>query len=172
MWQEKKTIFVPLCLGEKAKSHNTAVKKSTGIFFQNQCLHGDVSRRLVQHVPQVFVCVCLCVCSCTVSWYLEKKCVILCEPPCIWQGSQTDRLGCTSAISSAWLPERFSLAPTSSARSFLPPSHLPINVLQWGAAGRGIFFLHLPYLASCTGRRSPWIKPTQCSITVPSTPHA
>lgn len=104
------------------------------------------------------MCAIVCVFSSTVSWYLAKKCVILYELPCIWQGSQTDRLGCMSAISSAWLPERFSLVPPSS---FLP--HLPITLLHWWPAGQGIFFLHLTYLPSC---RSPWIKSTHCSITV------
>lgn len=78
----------------------------------------------VQHVPQLAVCApaLIGVCSRAMSWYLAKKYVILCEPPCIWQGSQTDRLGCMSAISSAWLPECFSLVPPSSLRliSLLP----------------------------------------------------
>lgn len=55
--------------------------------------------------------------------------------------------------------------------SFLPPpSLLPITPLQWWPAGQGIFYLHLPYLGSCTGRPSLWIKSTHCSITVPTIP--
>lgn len=91
--------------------------------------------------------------------------MILCEPPCIRQGSQTDRLGCMSAISATRLPGRFSLGPPS-----FPRSHLPIAPLQCWPVGQGIFFLHSPYLASCVGLPSPWIKSTHCSITVTTMP--
>lgn len=69
------------------------------------------------------------------------------------------QLGCLSVSPSFLLP-----------LSFLPPSHLPITLLQWWPAGQGIFFLHLPYLARCIGRPSPRIKSTHCSITVATVP--
>lgn len=111
---------------------------------------------------------CVCVCSRTVSWYLAKSVWFCVSHPvsgkvvrltdwAVWVPSP--RLGCLSVSSSFLLP-----------LSFLPPSHLPVTLLQWYPAGRGIFSLHLPYLASCIGRPSPWITSTHCSITVATIP--
>lgn len=90
--------------------------------------------------------------------------MFVCEPPCFWQSGQTDRLGCATAISSAWLPERFSLVPASSLLSSLQPSLLRVT----RPARRGLFFLHLPYLTTCTGGPSAQIKSARCSVAVPS----
>lgn len=114
------------------------------------------------------ISLCACVCSRTVSWYLAKSVWFCVSHPvsgkvvrltdwAVWVPSP--QLGCLSISSSFLLP-----------LAFLPPSHLPVALLQWWPAGRGIFFLHLPYLASCIGRPSPWITSTHCSITVATIP--
>lgn len=116
------------------------------------------------------VCIhfCVCVCSCPVSWYLSKSVGFCVSHPVsgkvvrltdwtVWVPSP--QLGCLSVSPSFLLP-----------LSFLPLPHHPITLLQWWPAGQGIFFLHLPYLASCIGRPCPWIKSTHCSITVATIP--
>lgn len=112
--------------------------------------------------------VCVCVCSRTVSWYLAKSVWFCVSHPVSGKVVRlTDwavrvpspQLGCLSDSPSFLLP-----------LSFLPPSHLPITLLQWWPAGQGIFFLHLPYLARCIGRPSPRIKSTHRSITVATIP--
>lgn len=107
-------------------------------------------------------------CGHSVSWYLTKSVWFCVSHPvsgkvvrltdwAVWVPSP--QLGCLSVSPSFLLP-----------LSFLPLSHLPITLLQWWPARQGIFFLRLPYLASCIGRPSPWIKSTHCSITVATIP--
>lgn len=86
-----------------------------------------------------YKCVCLLIFS--------KMCVILCEPPCNWQGSQTDRLGCISAISSAWLPERFFFVPRFRPSASSP--YYPASVVA--SRARDIFFT----LSSCPVKVGP-----------------
>lgn len=82
--------------------------------------HDLVYMQVVGALSPVFVC------SGSLLVFSTKKenSVILCEAPCIWQGTQTDRLGCMSAISSTWLTELFSLVPPS----WLSFPYIP---LQW-----------------------------------------
>lgn len=91
---------------------------------------------------------------CLLVFSVERVCLCV-SHPVFWQGGQTDRLGCATAISSAWL----NVSPSFRLSLSCPPSNYLMAIFTLLQQGEGVFFLHLPYLATCTGGLSPLAVP-------------